>query len=168
MVAGGLISGAAISTVLKRPRKPTEQSPGQVEHSQDTDLDQGSNESDGVKEEDEIDIESNKKKETKLPNIPIFVLPPATPTKLYSHNLTQYVDGLSATDVFTVVQLSKFSWVDVTLDGMLRGTPPAGTAGIMELIVRVQDIRGEYADVEIRIPLTEPLRSSNQPPVWRT
>lgn len=54
-------------------------------------------------------------------------------------------------DIVTLLKLSGPAWLEVTGNGLLRGTPPAGSAGTQEFLIRASDRDGAAAEAVLVI-----------------
>ena len=70
-------------------------------------------------------------------------------------------------DRYVSKDISNNNWVNVSEKGTLSGTPNEQDIGLTKIQVRVTNSQGLWADVEIRINVSEEIESkNNNPPKW--
>jgi hypothetical protein len=79
-------------------------------------------------------------------------------------NLAAIASDPDPGDALAFVKLSGPAWLEVTGDGMLRGTPPAGSTGSQEFLIRATDRAGAAAEAVVVI-VVEP---AQLPLPWST
>ena len=75
--------------------------------------------------------------------------------------LNNLVDGAKPNDRYVSKDISNNNWANVSENGTLSGTPSKQDIGLTKIQVRVTNSQGLWADVEVRINVSEEIKSKN-------
>ena len=172
LIGGGIVGGIATTSIVNRIRKPKREhydKPVTQEKSPDGDSHESKElDSDTKNPKESKKIEQNKSESQQPISIPIFIIEDANPGIQYSSNLSHLVDGSSLGDRYVSKNIGTYNWATVSSDGLLSGVPNNEDIGITMIQVRVENSQGQYADVEIRIKVSDEIKSKqNNPPIWK-
>ena len=145
-------------------KKPKENTIDKKEVPKEESISKESAERDG-----DLDFEEKDKKEIKseVNSIPIFIIDDANCNDQYLCELNNLVDGAKPNDRYVSKDISNNNWANVSENGTLSGTPSKQDIGLTKIQVRVTNSQGLWADVEIRINVSEEIKSkNNNPPKW--
>ncbi len=95
-------------------------------------------------------------------NDPI-VLPDAYVGENYSNSLSTYAMDPDVNDALKFERLTTSTWLFVTVNGLVIGTPEANHVGLNKIPVRVKDPKGAFADATVHITV----RNQDQDPKWK-
>jgi hypothetical protein len=96
-------------------------------------------------------------------SLPRLALPPATIGQPYAHDISKLAFDADG-DALTFHNIAGDEWLVIGADsGIIQGTPGESDGDAGEIMVRVEDMSGEYSDALFIVPIDR----SNTPPVWR-
>jgi hypothetical protein len=172
LIGGGIVGGIATTSIVNRIRKPKREhhdKPMTQEKSPDGEPHESEKlDSDTKNPKESKKIEKNKSEYQQPISIPIFIIEDANLGVHYSNNLTHLVDGSSPGDNYISKYINKNNWASVSVDGIVSGVPGDDDVGLTMIQVRVKNSQGMYADVEIRINVSDEIESKeNNPPSWK-
>ncbi len=91
-----------------------------------------------------------------------IILPAAPIGDNYDHDLSTYASDPDPGETLKFMQTTASPWIFVTAAGRVVGTPAATDLGLNKITVRVTNLEGVFADVEVQIQVIQKAK----PPAW--